>query len=302
MGYSEWKDSDWTDYKASNNITSQSTVSTLYKSRSMKDNLNPYGVKYRESCDSAGNPDSRAIIIGFDVTGSMDYLAEEIGINTLSKFVEELYDKRPIAYPHLMFMAIGDAYTDSAPLQVTQFETDIKIAEQLHNIYFEGCGGGNNGESYLAAWYFAARHTKIDCLEKRGEKGILITIGDEPNHKYLKKNQIKEIFGDDVDEDLSAEQLLNEVTRGYEVFHFLVGNYEYHDSLDCWRKLLGERAMIVTDHTKIPEIIEAILEVLIGRKDVDQASAQWDGSTQLVVKTAIGGLATANKSGGLVEF
>jgi len=302
MGYNQWDKNDWDDYKTSKNIDYTSTVHDLYKSVSIQNSLNPKGIKYRESCDSDGNPDSSAIIIGFDVTGSMDYLAEEIGINTLSKFVNELYDKKPVAYPHLMFMAIGDAYSDEAPLQITQFETDIRIAEQLHNIYFEGRGGGNNGESYLAAWYFAARHTKIDCFEKRGQKGILFTIGDEPNHDLLKKGQIKEIFGDDVSEDLTAQQLLNEVSRSYEVFHLVVGNYQYHDSLNKWKALLSERAMLVTDHTKIPEIIESTIEVLIGRKDVNSAAAQWDGSTSLVVKTAIGGLATTNNNGGLVEF
>ncbi|MDE5907234.1 MAG: hypothetical protein K2H52_00580 [Lachnospiraceae bacterium] len=36
-------------------------------SRYMKDYLNPYGVKYRESCDSMDNPTSTAIIFGLDV-------------------------------------------------------------------------------------------------------------------------------------------------------------------------------------------------------------------------------------------
>lgn len=302
MGYSSWQSSDWDSYKTSNNITSHSTVKDLYKSTSIQSNLDPYNVKYRESCDSAGNPDSSAIIIGFDVTGSMGYLAEEIAKQTLAKFVEELYDKRPVAYPHLMFMAIGDAYCDRSPLQVTQFETDITIAKQLQDIYFESGGGGNDGESYLLAWYFAARHTKIDCFEKRGQKGILFTIGDEPNHGILKASQVKKIFGDDIKEDLTADQLLNEVSRSYEVFHMVVGNYEYYDSLNRWKNILGERAMNVTDHTKIPEIIESTLEVLIGRKDADAAAAQWDGSTAVVVKEAIGGLTMTNKKDGLVEF
>lgn len=301
MGYKQWDSNDWTGYKASNNITQHSTVQQLYSSKVIQTDLNPKGVKYRESCDSDGNPDSSAIIVGFDVTGSMGYLAEEIAKNSLAKFVEELYDKRPVDYPHLMFMAIGDAYTDDSPLQVTQFETDITIAKQLQKVYFEGGGGGNDGESYLAAWYFAARHTKIDCFDKRGQKGVLFTIGDEPNHKKLTKKQVKEIFGDDIEEDLTAEELLNEVSRTYEVFHMVVGNHSYYNSLKKWKDVLGERAMEVTDHTCIPEIIEATLEVLIG-KSVDQAANQWDGSTSLIVKKAIGGLTTQNQKNELVEF
>ena len=37
----------------------------------------------------------------------------------------------PVADPHMMIMGVGDAWCDRAPLQVTQFEPDIRIAEQL---------------------------------------------------------------------------------------------------------------------------------------------------------------------------
>lgn len=300
MGYGRWDSKDWDNYKTSNNITSRSTVKDLYKNTKMVSGLDPKGVT-RESCDSAGKEHSTPVIVGLDVTGSMGYLSEEIAKGALNTLITEVYDKKPVTDPHLLFAAIGDAYSDTTPLQVTQFEADIKIAEQLKQIYFEGRGGGNDGESYLAVWYFAARHTKIDSMEKHGRKGFLFTIGDEPNHGKLTRSQIKEIFGDDVEKDFTAEELLTEVSRSYEVFHLCVGNYSHYNSLNRWKKLLGERAMEVTDHTKLPEIIESTLEVLAGR-DVDATASQWDGNTALVVKTAINGLANTNTGTDLIEF
>ena len=301
MGYGTWNSNQWNSYKNSNNITNNSTVKDLFKQNKIKDNLNPKGIKYRESCDSNDNPNSTPIILGLDVTGSMGYLSEEIAKNGLNKLITEIYDKKPVSDPHIMLMAIGDAYSDYSPLQVSQFEADIRISEQLQDIYFEGHGGGNDGESYLAAWYFAARHTKIDCLDKRGKKGYLFTIGDEPNHKVLKKSQIKDIFGDDVEADITSEQLLNEVSRMYEVFHIIVGQYHYYDSDERWKKVLGERALVLSDHTKIPETIESTLAVL-GGKSVDDAINQWDGSTSVVVKEAIKGLSNTNKDGNIITF
>ena len=34
-------------------------------------------------------------------------------------------------------------------------------------------------ESYELAMYFMARHTALDCHEKRGKRGYLFIIGDE---------------------------------------------------------------------------------------------------------------------------
>lgn len=301
MGHGNWSSNNWASYKQSRGINSSSTVNSIYTARTMRNHLNPYGVQYRESCDSADHPNSTAVIIGLDVTGSMGYLAEEIAKTSLNTIITEMYDRRPIEDPHLMFMAIGDAYTDQCPLQVTQFEADIRIAEQLTDVYFEGRGGGNDGESYLGAWYFAARHTKTDCMEKHGRKGFLFTIGDEPCHQVLTKDQIFRIFGDRVERDLTAAELLNEVSRSYEVFHLVVGNHRSYQSLPRWQQLLGERAMEVTDFTKLPEIIESTLEVMAGT-DAKTAANQWDGSTAVVVMKAIGGLKTVEQSDTLIEF
>lgn len=302
MGCGTFTSSDWSNYTRSKGITSQSTYSSIYKNNSMKDSLNPKGVIYRESCDSTDHPSSTPIILGIDVTGSMGDLAATIAKESLNTLMTELYDKQPVPDPHIMFMAIGDAFTDNAPLQVSQFEADIRIAEQLTDIYFEGRGGGNGGESYLLAWYFAARHTKIDSYEKHGRKGFLFTIGDEPNHSKLTVDQVKRIFGDDIEADLTAEELLTEVTRQYEVFHLIVKDGERrYNSVTKWNKLLSERAMEVTDYTKIPEIVESTLEILNGA-DATTVSSQWDGDTSLVVQNAVKGLSTVDSSKELVEF
>lgn len=304
MGGGTWTTRDWDSLKSRKGINSSSTVHTIYRNRRMKESLDPHGVKFRESCHSSDNPKSTAIIVGLDVTGSMGSLSETIAKGALNTFITETYDRKPVTDPHILIAAIGDAYTDQAPLQVTQFEADIRLAEQLTDIYFEGCGGGNCGESYLALWYFAARHTKIDCYDKDGRKGFLFTIGDEPCLDLLTKSQVKEIFGDDVDEDLTAEELLTEVSRQYEVFHLVTENRTArgYNSISKWRKLLGERAMDVTDIDKIPEIMESTMEVIAGR-DIDKVILSWDSDTAIVVRDAINGLANLKEnSKELVEF
>lgn len=287
MGHGSYASRDWYMLKSARNINQQSTVQDLYQSRSMKAHLNPYGVTYRESCDSLDNPASTAIIVGLDVTGSMGYLSEHIAKGALNRTMLEIYDKNPVTNPHIMFQAIGDSRSDEAPLQTTQFEADIRIAEQLLDVYFEGRGGGNGGESYLLSWYFAAKHTKIDCYEKRHEKGFLFTIGDECCHRTLTPKEILRVFGDkDVKRECSAGELFDEASEKYEIFHIVMkaGAYNYQHSGKDWRDLIGSRAIELDpdDLDILPEIFVSLMQYTRGLTR-DQILTQWNGKAADVI-------------------
>lgn len=289
MGHGSYQSKDWDKLRSSRNITNQSTVQDLYKSRQMKDYLNPHGVKYRESCDSMDNPASTAIIMGLDVTGSMGYLSEEIAKGALNRTMLEIYEKNPVTNPHIMFQAIGDSKSDQAPLQTTQFEADIRIVEQLLDVYFEGRGGGNGGESYLLSWYFAAKHTKIDCYEKRKEKGFLFTIGDERCHDTLTAEEIRRVFGD-VSSGYNAKQLYKEASEKYEIFHIVMkaGSYKFQKSGEAWKELIGNRAIELDpeDLDVLPEILVSLMQLAKGM-DMDGIVAQWKGKAVEVVQNIL---------------
>ena len=286
MGHGSYRSSDWDRLRSARNINNQSTVQDLYQSKQMKDFMNPYNVKYRESCDSMDNPASTAIIFGLDVTGSMGYLSEEIAKGALNRTMLELYDKSPVTNPHIMFQAIGDSKTDTAPLQTTQFEADIRIVEQLLEVYFEGHGGGNGGESYLLSWYFAANHTKIDCYEKRKEKGFLFTIGDERCHEMLTLGEIQRVFGEK-HKDCSAKELYQKASEKYEIFHVVMkaGAYKSQKSGEAWKELIGNRAVELepADLDVLPEIFVSLMQYARGVA-VEDIIGQWNGKASEVVR------------------
>ncbi|NJM11432.1 MAG: VWA domain-containing protein [Synechococcaceae cyanobacterium SM1_2_3] len=305
MGTARWDPADWSAYAAS---TKHKSTAAVFAARAIDPALNPFGVTLRESRDSAINPESNAIIVGLDVTGSMGMIADALARNGLGTMVEEILARKPVADPHIMCLGIGDILYDEAPLQVTQFEADIRIARQLEKIWLEKGGGGNCCESYTLPWYFAALHTSIDCFEKRGRKGYLFTVGDEEPPRDLPGAGIARVLGDSPQRDFDSHELLTLVSRMYHVFHVIVeeGSHARHDPRgvrDRWTDLLGQRVIGLSDHTKLAEVIVSAIEVNEGR-DRDAVAKSWAKDTAKVVRRAVGALTPAapSHSAGVVRF
>ena len=128
-----------------------------------------------------------------------------------------------------MIMGIGDLAYDYAPIQASQFESDVRIAEHLDKVYMEHGGGGNGFESYTAAWYFGLHHTKLDCW-KRGKKGIIITMGDEPLNPYLPKYPLEKITGDNLEADVETKDLYELTKEKFDIYHIAIDDFD-----DCYQ-------------------------------------------------------------------
>ena len=302
MGYGNFTPDQWSNYKTRTGVGTLS-VDDVYTNKRADNKYLPKNFTIRESRDSDDHPNSTPIIIALDVTGSMKRLLDVIS-KRLSDLVTEIINRQPVVDPQIMFNAVGDySARDNFPLQATQFESDIKIAEQLIQLYFEQGGGGNGRESYHLPMYLAAKRTSTDNFEKRGKKGFLFIIGDDGYQNIITKEEIANVFGDEVEDDMTIEEMLAEAERSYEVFYlFMTEGETYTDKkLENWRDILGERAIKVTDCTKIPEIIVSLLEAVVGR-DVDKIVGSWDGTTAVVVQEAIKGLSKTSASGDLVKL
>lgn len=288
MGYGAWSAADWKKYSSAR--ISGKRVNDIYSATKIDDKYDPRKIKCRESLDSADHPVTTPIIIGLDVTGSMSDLLN-VTAQRLGEMVKDIIERQPVEGPQIMFCAVGDSRCDRSPLQVTQFESDIRIASQLTELWFEQGGGGNNFESYPLVWYLAANKTKTDAWEKRQQKGVIFTLGDDGYPEQLLVREIEKVFGDRVSEDINTEALLAQVSRRYDVFHLMVMDRRSESTvkLPQWRKLMGERAISVTDVNAIPEIIVSLLECVAGR-DKEDIINSWDGNTQLAVRNALGGL------------
>lgn len=258
MGHSSYSSESRTIRSHSEGYHTKSVndIFTQNKERRMHDSMNPSGITFRECRDSEAHPNATPIQFYLDVTGSMGHIPHQMIKDGLPTLMGNLI-QRGVKDAALMFGAIGDHECDGSPLQVAQFESgDAELDMWLTRSYLEGGGGGNSGESYLLAWYFAANHVKTDAFEKRKQKGFVFTIGDEPCLKNLPVSAIRTIMGNTAvgQGNFSREELLASAQQENHVYHiFLEHGHRHVDS--AWRELLGPNLIVISDHTKVAEVI-----------------------------------------------
>lgn len=265
MGGGTWTKEDFVTYSCSvgKSMETNGTVSLdgmsvqdMYKSVRLNASLNPYNVM-RECRDSEEHPNTIPVILALDVTGSMGSTAMVVA-SELNTVMTNLFSS--VKDVEFLVMGIGDLAYDTSPIQASQFESDIRIAEQLDKIYFEGGGGGNNFESYTAAWYFAARHTDLDCW-KRGKKGILITMGDEFLNPYLPAKPLAEVTGDGVQEDISTASLYVEARKKYDIYHIHVDHRQWggEELKKSFTSILADQHFVSVSVDKVADTIVDIV-------------------------------------------
>jgi hypothetical protein len=238
--------------------------------------LDPFDVGKRESRDSDEHPDSLAIAVLFDVTGSMRSVPRALQ-KKLPKLLGLLKEGGYAKDPQLMFGAIGDATCDRAPLQVGQFESDNRMDKDLERILLEGGGGGQKTESYELAMYFMARHTVTDCFEKRGKRGYLFIIGDEMPYPAVKPREVSSWIGDELPQPVGLRNLVAQLTRRWDTYYILPEGASYVGDgqvLGTWRSLLGQNVIELADLDAVCETIA--LTVGLGEETIDLAEGLTD--------------------------
>jgi len=240
-----------------------------YKQNHLKDFLNAKG-KIRECCNSDEHPNTVPVILALDVTGSMGSACDECAAS-VSALMKDLYEQ--FKDIEVCVMGVGDFECDDAPLQVSQFESDIRVAEQMDMVYLEKGGGGNGYESYTAPWWYGLYRTKLDAFDKQGRKGIIITMGDEPLNPVLPKNAILEHLGEGEEKEAvyDTESLYKFASKKFDIYHITVSDgrtnynndrrFSYEEKVDkSFKDVIGENNYIISSVDSLKNNIVKLIE------------------------------------------
>jgi hypothetical protein len=262
----------------------------------------------REARDSDDHPNSNPIVIAFDATGSMGSVPTVVQ-KKLGGLFGLLLRKGYIEDPQIAISAYGDAFCDRVPLQISQFESDNRVDENLNNLFLEGGGGGNSGETQSLLWYYLINHMETDAWQKRNKKGYLFMIADEVPLQITAAH-VKDYIGDG--EPLSTlvtKDMAKQLQEKWDVVILLIDNMSARSqgSEKVYKDLFGSKNVLIVEN---PETITEVIGLVIGVKEgmvdtIDQAEddLKESGSDAVAIKDAIGsvgGLINLANTGGAV--
>lgn len=304
MGGGSWSSDH---FKATSAPRAHAPIHSTFKATTLHEDVDPAKMKggLRESRDSADHPESNAIIVAFDHTGSMGEIPHFFAKEGLGTLMDELLKKQPVPHPQLLVAAVGDSTCDPAALEVGQFESDNRIDDHLTKFWLVGGGGGQQTESYGLVHYFAGKHTSLDCFEKRGRKGALFTIGDEHPWEVMQPDEIERVFGYRPQGPVKFADALASAQRMYDVYHIIVESRSYRisDNRAAWKKYLPQTTLELPDYKALPELILTTLAASAGM-DLARATAGFSAkTTDMVLRSGVASLpVSAGKATGIVSI
>ena len=236
MGSGSWTTASFVNYATTRGydtdsrgvVTTNYSNQEMFKSKELDSSLNPKNV-VRECCDSKEHPNTVPVILALDVTGSMGQAAVEIS-KKLNNIMTKLYEQ--VEDIEFMVMGIGDLSYDRFPIQASQFESDIRIAEQLEKVYFE-----------------------------------FITIGDERLNPYLPRTAyycgLSNATGDSLQADVETKDLYTETAEKFDIYHINVnhrGGYDQEQIKKSFLEYLDDKHFCTIN--KLDDITDTIVEII----------------------------------------
>ena len=251
------------------------------------------------------------IVIALDVTGSN------------REFSRIVYDKSPMLFGQIeqkaylkdfdiCFTAVGDAYCDYAPLQVTDFNSGKALDDELKKLYLESGGGGGISETYeLAAYFFANK-----CEMPKAKLPFLFFIGDESPYDKVGVDIVQKEMNISLGQDLDSKQVFSDLYKKFNDNVFYLQNpYCGGDAhgkgttkrvKERWVNILGrenaEKIIPIHEEKSIVDVILGTIAMVSRSRNLGSYSTDLVARGQTDTRVANVKSSLSNLEGALVPY
>jgi len=183
-------------------------------------------------------------------------------------FYGQILVQKYLVDPAISICAIGDAYSDECPLQVSNFSQGMDIDNLIAKLYLEGGGGGSYFESYELGAYFYSMRTVM----QNTEIPFFFLTGDEAYYDKIPCDQAKKIFYTDVKTEIKSKDRFDLLRKKYNVF-LIKKPYEGPNEvkiLKQWTDTLGaERVLMIKNPKACIDVMLGAIALTTGARDLE---------------------------------
>lgn len=201
---------------------------------------------------------------GFDGTGSMAENssrahAAQGNIHAMLNAIRKRYN------PQLSASVIQDVSDTHSPFQMTQFEGDERIAEQLRLLIPDGAGG-DAIEDYQLSLAYLMLATDTDIVNFYGLKGYGFIVGDQIGRENVTKEEVKAYLGHTLQNTMTTKAVVELLLPKWHMYYIHVGSGGRGGSEDFatewWKDKFGVGHVVIAhDPNLIAEVQCALIYV-----------------------------------------
>lgn len=247
MGAPSGYDRDVHGSSSSESWGSSTYAAEKLSSSTLDKTMEPKGKKIRSN---SKNP----VIIMLDVTGSNINFARLV-YDKLPMFYGEIFDHKYLEDFDISICAVGDAFCDDYPLQISDFAKGIEIDSWIEKIVLESGGGFGLRESYEMAAHYIFNNFEFD----KDAKPIIFFIGDEMGYENVDKSQAKELeipVQDGYSPWVDLNKKMND--RVYMMLNKYCGREFRNEIVEYWQKNMPSQHVVKISEEK------AIVDQMLG--------------------------------------
>eukprot|EP00005_Dracoamoeba_jomungandri_P006350 CAMPEP_0174261886 /NCGR_PEP_ID=MMETSP0439-20130205/12598_1 /TAXON_ID=0 /ORGANISM="Stereomyxa ramosa, Strain Chinc5" /LENGTH=302 /DNA_ID=CAMNT_0015346489 /DNA_START=57 /DNA_END=965 /DNA_ORIENTATION=+ len=205
------------------------------------------------------------VVLALDVTGSMGDWPLIIW-DKLPMFYGQIMMNEYLDDPHVSFAPTGDARSDKAPLQVSDFVVGMDMDDAIGKIYVERGGGAGCCETYELTAYYYLKH----CTIPFGSKPLFFFSADEDFYPEVAAADVKSVIGDSLKSDLDASAVMKALALKFNVFVLRKTHYQESSFLNHWKDAVGAgRVLTLSNPKACVDAILGIIAIVGGTKDIE---------------------------------
>jgi len=200
---------------------------------------------------------------GFDGTGSMGENAARahaaLGeINAMLDGIRGRYN------PQLATSVIQDVDDEHPVFQMSQFETDDRIAEQIR-LLIPDHNGGDAPEDYQLGLAYLMMATHTDISDFYGLKGYGMVVGDQIGREKVSVESVNHHLGHKLQSAMSTKSVGHQLLPKWHIFYVHVGSGDGGErdfATKWWDEILGKgRTVVVPDPNLLAEVQAGLIYV-----------------------------------------